>query len=147
MKSSDRSIVLTLLLLAGGAVNAAADPQDCIKISQPGERLACYDALFMPKQDAERMRQEIFGAEQMDRDNTGLSAPGITRIRSAVSEVTDHTRRRRGYKLANGQHWVQESARYLTIREGDEVTVTRGRLGGYTLSNDRGAATKVQRIE
>lgn len=50
------------------------------------------------------------------------------------------------YNLDNGQTWEQTKAQRTTIREGDSVTIKRGRLGGYLMANERGASSRVARV-
>ena len=49
--------------------------------------------------------------------------------------------------LDNDQVWIQQVYRMSNFREGDLVTLRRGRWGGYTLKNSRGVQTRVRRLQ
>ena len=50
------------------------------------------------------------------------------------------------FLLDNGQIWIQDVFRYMAVDEGDAVTIKRARMGGYIMTTERGASTRVQRI-
>ncbi len=52
------------------------------------------------------------------------------------------------FQLANGQAWVQQSARFIVVETGEQVIVAPARLtGGHILTTERSATTRVQRLE
>ena len=52
------------------------------------------------------------------------------------------------FQLANGQAWVQQSARFIVVEAGEQVIVAPARLtGGHILTTERSATTRVQRLE
>lgn len=51
----------------------------------------------------------------------------------------------RVYTLDNGQIWEQVETQVVSIVEGDQVRITRGRLGGYRMIDSDGASTRVKR--
>ncbi|MEZ5560274.1 MAG: hypothetical protein R3E86_17235 [Pseudomonadales bacterium] len=159
------------MMLAASAAGAAMTPAECAAIEASQERLACYDGLFRVRvatettAPAERLDPpaptpahepappaadpaDEFGREQMVRGKVAAAeqAAEPEEITSRITAIVGRTRGEALYELENGQAWAQTTPRYLTIREGDLVTVHRGRLGGYTLTNERGTSTKVQRI-
>jgi hypothetical protein len=118
---------------AGGvAALAAEQSHPCATILDDASRLACYDTAFgapdSPRNDA---------ARREEKSNFSFSA--------VVSGLE-----RRGDRfvatLDNGQVWSQtETNTRIDIRVGDTVTIRRGALGSYLLSDGGGLATRVKR--
>ena len=71
----------------------------------------------------------------------------IKEIASRVESITRRLRNKMVFHLANDQIWVQTSNKHVTIREGDKVFVRKLRLGAYVLVNERGASTRVTRVD
>ena len=51
------------------------------------------------------------------------------------------------FLLANGEIWMQSSARSLRFHEGDTVRIKNATLGGYFMKADNGTNTRVKRIQ
>ena len=51
------------------------------------------------------------------------------------------------FRLANGQIWMQNTARDLPFTVGDKVNIKNGRIGGYMMRSEGGTSTRVRRIE
>lgn len=77
--------------------------------------------------------------------------PKSVRVREVTATVTKQRKiwpdERIEYVLTNGQRWRQTRAQKATIRDGEEVTIRSGRLGGFMLSNARGASARVKRVD
>lgn len=77
--------------------------------------------------------------------------PQSVRVRKISAIIADQRKlwpdKRVEYTLANGQRWRQTRTQRVTIRDGDAVTIRSGRLGGYMMTNARGASAKVKRAD
>ncbi|MDP6375994.1 MAG: hypothetical protein QF921_11255 [Pseudomonadales bacterium] len=126
-------------------------------------RLACYDTWFAstrsgaappatppeaPQPPAEQKPREAdFGQEQVARRTPPSERPPqIEEIRTTITKISQRARREAIYYLANEQVWTQTNYRFVTIREGDSVTIKKARLGGYILTTEKGASTRVKRL-
>lgn len=134
---------ITILALCAAGPPAFADaPEACTIIADDANRLVCYDKLFrstLPT-DAPIPATDAFGSEQLPDDD---------KLRELVSTVVKISRRVHNemvVQLENSQIWTQTSARHLNLREGDNVIIRRGRLGGYILTSERGGSTRVKRL-
>lgn len=96
-----------------------------------------------PIQREEIEKNQEFGKEQLKPERTNK---GIERI---VAQLVKVTRRARGeyvFELDNGQVWVQSSPKWFKAEPGDPVTISKYRMGGYSLRNKGGASTRVRRL-
>ncbi len=93
-------------------------------------------------------RQEIeeyqeFGKEQLKPERTNK---GTERIAAQLVKVTRRARGEYVFELDNGQVWVQSSPKWFKAEPGDPVTISKFRMGGYSLRNKGGASTRVRRL-
>ena len=52
------------------------------------------------------------------------------------------------FRLANGQAWVQQAARFIAVEAGERVIIAPARLGGgHILATERSATARVRRLE
>ncbi len=75
----------------------------------------------------------LFGRDKLDFTST------LTAIRRGEQQAMM-------FLLANEQVWMQSSPRDLPFKEGDEIRIKSGTVGGYIMRNDAGASTRVKRI-
>ncbi len=118
---------------AGGAAWASEESHPCAAIVDDAKRLACYDKAFgapdAPVNEA---------ARRDEKSNYNFS-----------SVVTGLERRgdRFVVTLDNGQVWSQtETNTRIDLRVGNPVTIRRGALGSYLMSDGEGLATRVKRL-
>jgi hypothetical protein len=70
----------------------------------------------------------------------------LRRIDATVESISKQDEGRLTLRLDNGQVWAQsEEGADLKLKAGDKVTITRGLLGSYWLSNGSRLAIKVRR--
>ena len=122
----------------------------CIAIPQDAQRLKCYDGLYRPDGigvSTIPSAAQDFGQEQIDRNNpTAQSKQQLTELTSTVTKIGHNSRNALVFYLDNDQAWHQTSPKAFTIREADNVTIRRGRMGGYILTTERGGSTRVKRL-
>jgi hypothetical protein len=68
---------------------------------------------------------------------------------STVTAMGESNTRKHWFRLENGQLWEQLSIESTNIQEGDDVRVSRGVFGSYTMRRADGGSrsTRVQRRE
>ena len=147
-----RLIALSFALFFGGTdtVFAESAPNQsttegvdkCIAIKRDSRRLDCYDALFLPAE----AKANRLGQEHLDRAVPATDPDAIDSFNAKVVKLTKRSRGELVFELDNDQVWLQTTPRFLSIKEGDSVTVKRSRMGSYALRTDKGAATRVKRI-
>jgi hypothetical protein len=145
---------LGLLLVCGAVTPAAADgtrdvlneTARCAAISDPGERLRCYDAAAIQAKDALAPQPADFGRP----------APRVPEPKQLSATVREFSRTSRGlavFVLDNGQTWRQLEADGSQILEplpGTtlRVTIEHGLLDSYNLTIEgRNGLIKVRRIQ
>lgn len=143
----------------------------CSEIADATERLACFDRTFpgdsrsvvpQPKVDSIRtipvvpqgsVEAEATSANTRVEQTTAPSKGGMfskkaqVNISSRLKSVRDQDKQKMIFLLENDQIWIQDSPRSLPFAKGQEVTVKSGTVGGYSLSNEEGLATRVRRIK
>ena len=145
----------SLWLLCAFSLPLAAQPvaHPCATVAPSAERLACYDRAFPPPPEVHVVANELaradFGFDQPRKSSRDpvqtVKEADADRIESTVVEV-DHGRNGRGFKLENGQVWVQTDARSGgQVRAGDTVRVSRAILAGYQLATPNGVVLRVRR--
>jgi hypothetical protein len=194
-----RYLAITLAMLSGSAFGA----EDCSKINDKDDRLACYDREF-PVPESSVVADEVVADEVVPEEviteevvpervappptpgTTDAAATAVTGVAvtgketavspeetnvtpvpksesepswfqrwfqkktpdytSTVKDVMNGDQQKMVFLLSNNQIWIQNSPRNLPIREGDEVTIKKGSVGGYILRNSSGTSTRVSRI-
>lgn len=124
----------------------------CANMSQPVQRLACYDEAFppvVPLQDAVREQaQKDFGRPDarpgLDLGQTA-DAADPDRIESTITKLA-YANGRRVFTLDNGHVWTTVDAGSMGHAvEGDRVLVRKGALGSYVLQTPAGVGLRVRR--
>ena len=163
------------LLACPDTALAQQDGLQCHQITDPTERLACYDQKFQgdpnesearvvsPAVESKAISQQTpadsptaspkpNAASMADQPaaptNRGLfSAKEKLNINSRLVSVRDKDKQKMVFRLENEQIWLQDSPRSLPFRKGDEVTIKSATIGGYILSNQKGVSTRVRQIK
>jgi hypothetical protein len=163
------------LLILSHTVLAQEESLSCHQITDPGERLACYDRAFQdgptesgkrevspsvesktvtekPPADSPVISQKSSATSSADQPavatSRGLfSAKDKLNINSRLVSVRDKDKQKMVFRLENEQIWLQDSPRSLPFRKGDEVTIKSATIGGYILSNQKGVSTRVRQIK
>ncbi len=151
--SQHRMLFLLLWLGASSFASAAGPGHPCASVVDPGTRLACYDKAFPPPAEvheaAARKGIDDFGLGEgpAARRNPGQS-PEVADPDSIAARVVqvDYGDGRRRILLDNGQAWVlAESASAGPLRQGDDVRIRKGLMGGFLLTTPAGVSLRVRR--
>lgn len=143
---------------------------DCRAITDPTERLACYDRQVAALAAAEGARDvrivdraqvrearrglfgfslnlgNIFGGDD-DAEEETADADAITSLDAVIAGLSTDSTGRRLFILDNDQQWVQtEGGRGRSPRVGMPITIRRAALGSYTATVDGRPAVRVMRV-
>jgi hypothetical protein len=133
----------TLCLGVANALSAAEPGHACAVVDDDAERLACYDRAFGSPYAPSNGAGSDEGSRPRGRTNDQKKdftftamVRGVEIRRDGMFQVT----------LDNEQIWTQtELNSRIDLRVGATVTIRRGALGSYLLSNSAGISTRVRR--
>ncbi len=121
----------------------------CASVPEPARRLACYDHVFPPPQEAKvemaRKARNAFGLEGRADGPTPPLAAEPQDIEAVLARL-DYNGSLRTFTLDNGQVWVQtEGVGIGSIKAGEKVRIRKAMLGSYMLVMPSGVALRVKR--
>ncbi len=132
---------------------AAESSHPCASVAGPETRLACYDKAFPPPAEvheaAAKKAVDDFGLGERPAVLRNLGqAPEVVDPDSIAARVVevDYGGGRRRIVLDNGQAWMlAESASAGPLRQGDDVRIRKGLMGGFLLTTPAGVSLRVKR--
>lgn len=152
-----------------GAAHAAdtASPLDplyaCRAITDPTERLACFDqnsatieraekagdVVSIDKSKAESIKREAFGFHMPSLPKLGLPGSGadLEAIQASLTQMIPLGEGQYIFRLDNGQVWEQIDDRIDRPRMPATVTVKKGAMGSYLLKIGDQRAVRVRRAQ
>jgi hypothetical protein len=147
------SCCLAVLLapVAMGADSPPASLRQCFFVSDPSQRLDCYDreiAPFMhvpPAEPGPAVAPPASSAAPLPPQPAKAPDVRTRHVQAHITRIEDFPDRMIVH-LDNGEVWeqVQEASTDLHLHSGDAVTIER-ELGSYWLSGPNSAAMKVRR--
>ncbi|HVR81110.1 MAG TPA: hypothetical protein VHF02_03330 [Luteimonas sp.] len=147
------SVVLSLTVTAG-ATAAESSAHPCTTVTDPTERLACYDAAFPPAADAQSERDKAlreFGlnkAQLRVRDAENKRDVWPDRIEATVARVSSRATGERVVTLDSGQVWLlTEVTSRGHLTSGDRVVIREAALGTYMLLTPKRVPLRARRIQ
>ena len=169
-----RSAIMASLIIAPLAPAAAAEPErppilsrvvQCRSITDPTERLACFDRevaamdaaeaskqlVIMDRQQIRKTRTSLFGLTLPNLGIFGddkLDEGGASRIETTIKSVRADAYGKFIMELADGARWIQIDSRNLAIdpRAGHKIVIRKASLGSYLANVNGQTAIKVRRI-
>ncbi len=133
----------------------------CRAVTDPGERLACYDrevqALesaaatnqirVIDRQQVQRTRRTLFGLTLPDLDIFGDDdGAGVSEINATIRAVSVNPLGRYTFTLDDGARWIQIDSRELNEpRVGQPIRIRRAAMGSYLANVNRQVAIRVRR--
>lgn len=168
------SACLLSLLAFAPALQAAERGEECTRIAADRDRLACFDAAFRaPAAVAPAVatapaaaataavpaaapaappaaRPEDFGLNEAQKQKKAPEAepPRIDRITASVAAADKNANGAWRVSLDNGQVWLQSAdmGKSISIKPGDQVTISRGTMGSFFLETPSGRGLRVKRV-
>lgn len=137
----------------------------CRNIASDSERLACFDrtatALTAAKEKREIVVVDREGMRRAKRGLFGFSLPKlklfgdgkddepeVTQIDGTVTSVQTSRSGLLLLRLSDGSTWQTTEARMnFRVKDGDDVTITAGILGSYSIRAPSGRSVKVKRVQ
>jgi len=130
-----------LFFLSMQAFSYDSDIQNCIDISDPTARLACYDAIFKKNKSIEEVtiipkKIEAIKTEEQKKKDFGMEKP---KEYSAITAKIMDVNKRGNYKiyitLDNDQVWRSVESIYdrVPVRKGQIVTISEAYISGYIM--------------
>lgn len=139
------------------------DVTECRAISDPVERLACFDAasesleqatekrelVIVERQEVERSKRKGFGFSLPEIFGGSGGEDQIGSISSTITAVQSSGYARWQVWLEDGSVWAtSESATRLQPRKGDPITIERAAMGTFLAKvDDRPSRVRIRRVE
>jgi hypothetical protein len=165
-----------LFLCAGATTAEAQVPREgppaaftraiqCRTITDPQQRLACYDrevtALevaerrsdirVVDRQQVRRTRRSLFGLTLPDLNIFGgdNDETAVREITGTISGVSTDAYGKHTFTLEDGARWRQLDSRQLNIdpRPGQPIRIRRGAIGSFLANVNNQIAIRVQRVQ
>ncbi len=123
--------------------NDSLQPQIEMEVMQPIKVTVVKEEADTIVQQQNTVENQDIGKEQLKPKRSKRKTESIT---ARVVKVSARPRGELIVELENGQVWVQSSVRWFKVKPGDRVSITKYRLGGYSLRTEGGASTRVRRV-
>lgn len=138
------------------------DVTECRSISDPEERLACFDAasetleeatdarelVIIERKEVERTKRKGFGFALPDIFGGGGGEDQLESASSTIRAVQPSGYARWRVWLEDGTVWTtSEAAARLQPRKGDPITIKKAALGTYLARIDNSASVRIARVE
>ncbi len=138
------------------ASELADNVQACSQIKADQARLTCFDQLTNNQKVIKKAQQtNQLTATQVDsfskehvKKTAEEKANEILTIASTISKLTKTSRGQWKITFANGQKWQQKDTIKMKLKEGDQVTLTKGALSSVFLKKENtNKRIKVKRLK
>ena len=130
--------------------------QECVNESDDTLRLACFDREMgkLSQTAASSPVADALAADPVDTASSEekfgivpkVDKKELTELTATVVEVAVSSNRIFTVRLDNNQIWRQKYLGTFHIKAGDEVTITKGNFGGYSLKR-KGRQVAVNRVK
>jgi hypothetical protein len=154
------SVLSAHAALALGATPATPATHPCATITDPGQRLDCYDAAFPVVRDsgstsdsgssnAEKTHKEFGLNKQQLRERDSELKPEISpsRVEGVVAAVSYQAGGQRLVRLEDGASWLLTEGRSRgTLNAGDRVFIRKAALGTFMMVTPSNVALRARRI-
>jgi len=147
--------ILTFLLVDP----ANSSENKCTDIKEADKRLGCFDSQFKresianKKNDGPTVNVKASSAGAQDENyignrskslfDWGRAEPYISKIK----KIRSREKQRMVFLLENDHVWIQMEPRPQPFREGEQVSIKAGLMGGFNMRSKSGAFTRVRRIQ
>jgi hypothetical protein len=132
--------ILVSAVAIGAAAAQAVDVSECVKLTTPEERLACFetqveDARNSPAPAPATSGSQNNGSTEFGADGDG--EPAVEEIEARVTDLRETVPNSYLITLDNGQVWRQTVPKMYALREGSPVRIYYSRWRTYRLTNDQ----------
>ena len=146
--------ILTFLL-----VNPAHSSENkCTDIKEADKRLECFDSQFKRKSSSIKNNGSVANVENspesaQDENYIGNKSKSLfdweraEPFISKIKKIRSREKQRMVFLLENDHVWIQIEPRPQPFREGEQVSIKAGLMGGFNMRSESGAFTRVRRIQ
>ena len=147
--------ILTFLLLNP----ANSSENKCTDIKEADKRLGCFDSQFKresianKKNDGPTVNAKAPPEGAQDENYIGNRSKslfdweGAEPFISKIKKIRSREKQRMVFLLENDHVWIQIEPRPQPFREGEQVSIKAGLMGGFNMRSESGAFTRVRRIQ
>ena len=154
-----KSICKLLAILTLFLVNPAHSSENkCTDIKEADKRLECFDSQFKRKSSSNKNNGSVANVENspesaQDENYIGNKSKslfdweGAEPFISKIKKIRSREKQRMVFLLENDHVWIQIEPRPQPFREGEQVSIKAGLMGGFNMRSESGAFTRVRRIQ
>ena len=155
-----KSICKLLAILTFLLVNPANSSENkCTDIKEADKRLGCFDSQVTkgsiankkndgPTVNAKASPEGAQGENYIgNRSKSLFDWEGLEPFISKIKKIRSREKQRMVFLLENDHVWIQIEPRPQPFREGEQVSIKAGLMGGFNMRSESGAFTRVRRIE
>ncbi len=154
-----KSICKLLAILTFFFVNTAHSSENkCTDIKEADKRLECFDSQFKKKSSSNKNNGSVANGETspesaQDENYIGNKSKslfdweGAEPFISKIKKIRSREKQRMVFLLENDHVWIQIEPRPQPFREGEQVSIKAGLMGGFNMRSESGAFTRVRRIQ
>ena len=138
LRIAGTTAVLASAAVIGLAGAQSVDVSECVKLTTPEERLACFEAQVEGASNAPAPATS--GSADSDSSEFGQESdrePEVQEIEARVTDLRETVPHSYLITLDNGQVWRQTVPKAYGLREGIPVRIYYSRWRAYRLTNDQ----------
>jgi hypothetical protein len=152
-----KKLIILFLVTFGLSQSIVASEEDCSKIQNADKRLACFDEQF-DKNSSTKPAEKNSDKDSASTTDKPRQSPG-NRMKSlfdwegaepfvsTIMKIRSRDKQRMVFLLENDQIWIQTEPRPQPFREGEQVSIKAGLMGGFNMRSQSGAFSRVRRIQ
>jgi len=134
--ASAAAVGLATAQAPGPAVSV--DVSECVKLTTPEERLACFEAQVEGAKTATPApaASGSQGSDAVEFGTAGDEEPEVAEIQARITDLRETVPHSYVITLDNGQVWRQTVPKYYPLQAGHPVRIYYSRWRSYRLTND-----------
>ena len=155
-----KSICKLLAILTFLLVNPANSSENkCTNIKEADKKPGCFDSQFKKESIANKnndgptvnAKASPEGAQDENyignRSKSLFDWEGAEPFISKIKKIRSREKQRMVFLLENDHVWIQIEPRPQPFREGEQVSIKAGLMGGFNMRSESGAFTRVRKIQ
>ena len=156
MVRSISKLLATLIFLQASSIHASEN--NCTDIKEANKRLECFDSQFEQKSTPDKNSMPISTKDTSttstedekyigNKSNSLFDWEGVEPFISKIKKIRSREKQRMVFLFENDQIWIQIEPRPQPFREGEQVSIKAGLMGGFSMRSESGAYTRIRRIQ
>jgi len=131
------SAAISIGLASAQAPAVSVDVSECVKLTTPEERLACFEAQVQNAGNAPAPAASGSETKAAEFGEAGDQEPDVQEIEARITDLRETVPHAYVITLDNGQVWRQTVPKNYGLREGIPVRIYYSRWRAYRLTNDQ----------